>query len=495
MRQCASLLLVVSSTLAWAPHRRPAGSRTALRSTLSPDRASILARRFWEVDMQTRKRIDRVLEAFRAERLDASAFNGVDGYGYGDVGREKLDGVVARLMGAEAALVRLQLFSGTHAISCALFGALRPGDAMLGVSGPNYDTLEEVIGLRGSESTGGTTRGSLRDWGVAYDEVPLAVGGGFDLEAIDAALAASPAVRLVHVQRSCGYQWRPSIPVAEIARLCRHLDAHPRRRELVVFVDNCYGELVEDQEPCSVGADLVAGSLIKNLGGTIARAGGYIAGRRELVDAAAVHLSAPGVTGGATLGQCRTMFHGLFLAPSIIGEVREMAHAHDASIRVTPPSDPPSSPSRAPSSSPRCLACSAGLRATLRQARTAPISSKPSSSAIAIGSCASVRCVVCYRCSEPETTRAHNDTCVTRAACCQAVQRMSPVDAHVRPVPGVTPGYGHEVIFADGTFIEGSTLELSADGPLREPFVVYSQGCTHWTHWDLVLTEAMKTLD
>ena len=289
--------------------------------------------------MQTRKRIDRVLDAFRAERLDASAFNGVDGYGYGDIGREKLDGVVARLMGAEAALVRLQLFSGTHAISCALFGALRPGDAMLGVSGPNYDTLEEVIGLRGSESTGGTTRGSLRDWGVAYNEVPLAVGGGFDLEAIDAALAASPAVRLVHVQRSCGYQWRPSIPIAEIARLCRHLDAHPRRRELVVFVDNCYGELVEDQEPCGVGADLVAGSLIKNLGGTIARAGGYIAGRRELVDAAAVHLSAPGVTGGATLGQCRTMFHGLFLAPSIVGEVRDIgAHLKRLNPRHHAPS-------------------------------------------------------------------------------------------------------------------------------------------------------------
>lgn len=336
-----------------------------------------------------------------------------------------MDGVYAEVLGAEAALVRSQIFSGTHAIACALFAVLRPGDTMLAVSGAPYDTLEEVIGLRppteeeeesrsGSDDAAaafgggslhppeaghpGTTMtarfgallpldGSLREWGVHYRELPLLMDGGsvdsggsvgsvggiadpphqhlFDLKALDAALASDHTIKLLHVQRSCGYRWRPSISVHEIGRLCDHVKSINEEREkaraataaasvspaadrdaigaaarsessrglggtlpppplppplppLVVFVDNCYGELVEDLEPCHVGADLVAGSLIKNPGGTLARTGGYVAGRKELVAAAARRLSAPGVGGGATLGQSKTILQGLFMAPATV---------------------------------------------------------------------------------------------------------------------------------------------------------------------------------
>eukprot|EP01041_Mallomonas_annulata_P006800 gene6800-13771_t len=234
--------------------------------------AKSLMERFWEIDQQTKRRMDAVLSEFERERIDASAFHGVNGYGHGDIGREKFDAVVARLLGAEAALVRVQLFSGTHAIASALFGCLRPGDKMLCVSGHPYDTLEEVIGLRPGHQTG-TTRGSLLDWGIGYSEIDLLTEEdslrlhkrlvSFDLNRIDNELAADPNIKLIHVQR---YK--------------------SQGRELIVFVDNCYGELVEDREPTHVGADLMAGSLIKNLGGTLAPCGGYIAGRQDLVAAA-----------------------------------------------------------------------------------------------------------------------------------------------------------------------------------------------------------------
>ena len=224
--------------------------------------------------------LERVLDAFRARGVGTHHFAGIDGYGHGDLGREAMDDIFAELMGAEAALVRIQCFSGTHAIACALFGTLRPGDQLLGVSGAPYDTLEEVIGLRGGTPDG--LHGSLADFGVTYGQVELAADGTFDLEAIGAAM--TPATRMLHVQRSCGYAWRKSIPVAEIGRLASWLKA--RAPGVALFVDNCYGEFVEEVEPCAVGADLVAGSLIKNPGGTLAPSGGYIAGRADLVGAA-----------------------------------------------------------------------------------------------------------------------------------------------------------------------------------------------------------------
>jgi cystathionine beta-lyase family protein involved in aluminum resistance len=396
--------------------------------------------------MLLHSRIYACLDEIQQERIDASAFHGVNGYGHGDMGREKLDSIIAKVMGAEAALVRLQLFSGTHAIATALFASLRPGDNMLCVSGHPYDTLEEVIGQRVGAQTG-TFRGSLKDWNIGYSELDLKKTGAFsvefDIEAIDRAVQADPTIKLIHIQRSCGYQWRPSIPIKEIGRLCKHLQENYKNkgRDLTIFVDNCYGELVEEIEPCHVGADLVAGSLIKNLGGTLAPCGGYVAGRADLVASATVHLSAPGVDGGATFNQYRNLFQGLFMAPSIVGESLKGAElvAEIMQNELGFPCNPP------PGSH----------RTDIIQA-------------VQLGSREKL------------------------ISFCEAVQKRSPVGAHIRPIPGSTPGYGDEVIFADGTFIDGSTLELSADGPLREPFVAFTQGCTHWTHWSLVLEEAFK---
>ena len=244
----------------------------------------LLSERFWRIDQQTMRTMDKILDLYREERIDAASFHGVDGYGYGDIGREKLDVILAKLLGAEAAVVRLQFFSGTHAIASALFGALRPGDNILCCTGQPYDTLEEVIGLRNGHQTGSKV-GSLLDWGIGYQQINLLEDSdakiengeqvAFDLSTIDKCLEKDPKIKLLHVQRSCGYQWRPSIPVLEIGRLCEHINKKykSKGRDILVFVDNCYGELVEEIEPCHVGADICAGSLIKNLGGTLAPSG------------------------------------------------------------------------------------------------------------------------------------------------------------------------------------------------------------------------------
>eukprot|EP01035_Chromulina_nebulosa_P018781 gene18781-24548_t len=394
----------------------------------------------------------KLLDLYDYAKIDPSCFQGVNGYGHGDIGREKLDEIVAKLMGAENAIVRLQFFSGTHAIASALFGALRPKDTMLCVTGHPYDTLEEVIGMRPGSQTG-NLKGSLLDWNIHYKEIDMFYGEdakkinsrnvAIDLDKIDQQLEQDPTIKLIHIQRSCGYSWRPSIPIIEIKRICDYIKINYKEkgRDVIIFVDNCYGELVEDQEPCHVGADIVAGSLIKNLGGTLAPCGGYVAGRDDLVRAAVVQLSAPGVDGGATFNMYRHLFQGLFLAPGIVGE----------SIK------------------------GAELVADIMQNEYGFACNPPPGShrtdiiqAVQLGS---------------------RDKLISF---CESVQKRSPVGAYIRPVPGVSPGYGGEVIFADGTFIDGSTLELSADGPLREPFVVFTQGCTHWTHWALVIEEVLK---
>lgn len=410
-----------------------------------------LLHRFWKIDMHTKNRMGKLLDLFYDAKIDASSFHGVLGYGHGDIGREKLDEIVAKLMGAESAIVRLQLFSGTHAIASALFGAMRQGDKMLCVTGHPYDTLEEVIGLRPGSQTGSTV-GSLMDWGIGYQEIDMKykdeaklLNGrdvAIDLDAIDNILESDKNVKLIHIQRSCGYSWRPSVPIAEIERLCTHIEMKykSKGRNIIIFVDNCYGELVEDREPCHVGADIVAGSLIKNLGGTLAPCGGYIAGKDSLVKAALVHLSAPGVDGGATFGMYRHLFQGLFLAPGIVGE----------SIK------------------------GAEFVAEIMSQRGYPCHPEPGS----------------HRTDIIQAVQLGNRKKLI--SFCESVQRRSPVGAYIRPTPGRSPGYGDEVIFADGTFIDGSTLELSADGPLREPYVVFMQGCTHWTHWGIVLDEALK---
>ena len=445
------LLALYASNAAWALSLAGSGA-SAASLKLVDSAATELRQYFWNIDLQTKDRMEKILTLYERERIDASCFHGVNGYGHGDIGREKLDAIIASLMGAEAALVRLQLFSGTHAIASALFGCLRPGNTMLCVSGHPYDTMEEVIGQRPGSQTG-TLTGSLIDWNIKYKELELLykqdakkVSGldvAFDLPAIDMALAEDPSIKLVHVQRSCGYSWRPSIPIKEIKRLCDHMQANHKSkgRDVVVFVDNCYGELVEAQEPCHVGADIIAGSLIKNLGGTLAPCGGYVAGKKKYVDAATVHLSAPGVDGGATFSQYRSLFQGLFMAPSIVGESLKGAElvAEVMQNKLGFPCNPPP-----------------------RSSRTDIIQ------AVQLGSREKV------------------------VSFCESVQKRSPVGGYIRPIPGHSPGYGDEVIFADGTFIDGSTLELSADGPLREPYVVFTQGATHWTHWGLVLEEMLK---
>ncbi|MCX5938155.1 MAG: methionine gamma-lyase family protein, partial [Cyanobium sp. LacPavin_0920_WC12_MAG_62_9] len=259
-----------------------------------------------------RHRLSRVWDAFAAERLGTQHFASVSGYGHGDQGREVLDRVFARVLQAEAAAVRLQFVSGTHAIAAALFGVLRPGDRLLAITGRPYDTLEEVIGIRGSG------QGSLADFGVAYAELPLDGQGLVDRPALKEALAEP--TRMVLIQRSCGYSWRPSLGVDEIGELCELVKAI--QPGCVCFVDNCYGELVQAQEPTAVGADLIAGSLIKNLGGTIAPTGGYVAGRADLVEMACCRLTAPGIgsEGGTGFDLHRLLFQGLFLAPQMVAE-------------------------------------------------------------------------------------------------------------------------------------------------------------------------------
>ncbi|MFN7898624.1 MAG: methionine gamma-lyase family protein, partial [Synechococcaceae cyanobacterium] len=257
-------------------------------------------------------RLERVLAALAAERIGPHHFASVSGYGHGDLGREALDRVLARLLQAEAAALRLQFVSGTHAIAAALFGILRPGDRLLALTGRPYDTLEEVIGLRGAG------QGSLIEFGITYDELPLTPADLVDEDGLADALAVP--TRLVLIQRSRGYSWRPALSIARIGQLVERVRA--LRPGCLVFVDNCYGELVEAQEPTAVGADLIAGSLIKNLGGTIAPTGGYVAGRQELVERACCRLTAPGIgsEGGTSFDLNRLLFQGLFLAPQMVSE-------------------------------------------------------------------------------------------------------------------------------------------------------------------------------
>ncbi len=379
--------------------------------------------------------LERVLAAFAAERLGTHHFASVSGYGHGDQGRETLDRVYARVLGAEAAAVRLQFVSGTHAIAAALFGVLRPGDRLLALTGRPYDTLEEVIGLRGSG------QGSLAEFGITYDELPLLANGAVDEAALADALA--PATRLVLIQRSCGYSWRPSLPVEEIGRLVERVKA--LQPGCVCFVDNCYGEFVEPLEPPAVGADLIAGSLIKNPGGTLAPSGGYVAGRTELVEQACCRLTAPGIgrEGGTGFDLYRLLFQGLFLAPQMVAEAliaaEVIATVFDGLGYAVQPRP-------------------GGHRSDLIQA---------------------------VRFGAPEPL----------IRVCRAFQACSPVGSYLDPIPAPMPGYASELVMAGGSFIDGSTSEFSADAPLREPYVLYAQGGTHHAHAALALERALTALE
>ncbi len=358
----------------------------------------------------------KMMAAFSAARVSESHFAASTGYGYGDRGRDALDQVYAFAFGAEDALVRHNFVCGTHALTVALFGVLRPGDTMLSVTGLPYDTLQSVIGLSGNGN------GSLKEFGVRYEQVDLKADGTPDYE--EMAKRIHPGLKMVYIQRSRGYSLRPSLFVEEIGRIAAL--AKEKAPGCIVMVDNCYGEFVQKEEPLAYGADLMAGSLIKNPGGGVAPTGGYIAGRRDLVESCAYRLTTPG-TGrevGATLGANRELFMGAFHAPHVTGEALKTA-AFTAALfqefgyQVTP---------------------------TPEEAR------------------ADIIQTVLLRRKE------------ALVAFCRGVQKGAPVDSFVTPEPWDMPGYDSQVIMAAGAFTLGASIELSADAPLREPYAAWMQG-------------------
>lgn len=376
----------------------------------------------------------KVIQAFQKHKVSDYHFADSTGYGYNDRGREVLDEVYAEVFGAEAALVRPHFASGTHTIATALFAVLRPGDELLYITGSPYDTLHKVIG---KENDG---NGSLADWGIKVNMVDLLPDGSVDWNKVQAAV--NERTKVIGIQRSRGYDWRASFTVEQIGEMVKRVKE--LRHDLIVFADNCYGEFTELNEPTDVGADLIAGSLIKNPGGGIAPTGGYIAGRRDLVDKAAQRLTAPGIGAevGAMLGATRYMYQGLFLAPAMVGQaVRGSVFA-------------------------------AALFEELGY-ETSPHWSTPRTDLI---------------------QALRFDTAEQLIAFVQGIQRASAVDAHVVPEPWDMPGYEHPVIMAAGTFIQGGSLELSADAPIREPYTAYMQGGLTYAHAKLGALIALQTM-
>ncbi len=375
-----------------------------------------LAEQFERIDANAEENAARVLAAFQAHRVAENCFAGTTGYGYDDLGRDRLDEIYADLFGSEAALVRIQFVNGTHAITCALFGALKAGDVLLSAVGAPYDTL---LGAVGVSSKG---HGSLRDYGVEYRQVEL-LNDKPDLEGMKKA-AADPRVKAVLIQRSKGYSTRASLSVAEIGEMCKVIrSVNP---SAAILVDNCYGEFVETMEPTHVGADLCVGSLIKNPGGGLAPTGGYVAGRRDLVENAAMRLTAPGIGGecGCTLGQNRLLYQGLFLAPHTVAQALKTA-------------------------------VFAAKVMEMLGYETEPGSGEPRHDIIQM-----------IRMREPEAVKKF----------CKGIQFGAPVDSYVTPEPWDMPGYDSQVIMAAGAFIQGASIELSADAPMRPPYTVYLQG-------------------
>ena len=375
------------------------------------------AARFAALEEISRENTFRVMAAFQDNRVSEACFAGTTGYGYDDLGRETLEKIYAQVFGTEAALVRTQFVNGTHALTCALSALCRPGEKLLAASGEPYDTLHKAIGLSGDEF------GSLRFYGIGYEQVELSPSGEPDIPAIEKALEDA-GVKAVTLQRSIGYGTRRALSVAEIGKVCEAVKA--KRPDVAVFVDNCYGEFTETLEPTHVGADLMAGSLIKNPGGGLAPTGGYIAGKAELVERAANRLTTPGIGGecGSTLGNNRILFQGFFLAPHTVQQALKTAvFAAAVMEELNIPSFP-----------------------RYDEARSDIIQR------IALGS--------------PEKMKAF----------CRGIQAGAPVDSFVTPEPYPMPGYDDDVIMAAGAFIQGSSIELSCDGPVREPYNVYLQG-------------------
>lgn len=376
---------------------------------------------------------EKVMKAFRNHMVSDYYLKPTTGYAYSDVGRENLDAIYAEIFHTEAALVRSQFVSGTHALAVALLGVLRAGDEMIAATGTPYDTMQTIIGSPVK------TPGSLVDLGVIYKEIPMQ-NDKPDLEAICSAI--TDKTRLIHIQRSCGYSSvRKTLNVAQIGEICEAVKKV--KPDVICFVDNCYGEFIEKQEPTEVGADLIAGSLIKNMGGGFAPTGGYIAGRADLVELASYRLTAPGLGGemGATLGDtAREFYQGLFIAPHVVTQAVKTAIFASAVFR------------------------------------NLGYSVKPLPEEVRSDIIQAIRL---------ETREKLCNFCV-------AIQTNSPVDAHVEPVPAMIPGYQDEIIMAAGTFVQGASIELSADGPCREPYNVYFQGGLTFEHGRIAIMSAAR---
>jgi cystathionine beta-lyase family protein involved in aluminum resistance len=391
-----------------------------------------------EVHQSIDKRIDsnqfRVLASFQNHKVSESHFIPSTGYGYDDIGRDTLESIYAEVFGGEAGLVRPQIISGTHAISTALFGILRPGDELLYITGKPYDTLEEIVGLRG-EGTG-----SLREFNIDYNSVDLLPDGQPDYEKIAASIHAN--TKMIGIQRSKGYATRPSFAIEEIEKMIAFVKEI--KSDVVVFVDNCYGEFVEDMEPCHVGADLMAGSLIKNPGGGIAKTGGYIVGKEEFVKACSYRMTSPGIgaEAGASLYSLQEMYQGFFLAPHVVGQ----------SLK--------------------------GAIFTAAMLEKLGMNSSPSWNAKRTDLIQSVQF----------------DNKDKMIAFCQAIQYASPINSHVTAYPNYMPGYEDDVIMAAGTFIQGASIELTADGPIRPPYVAYVQGGLTYSHVKIAICIAINRL-
>ena len=393
-----------------------------------------VAAQFKRVDKIKEYNQEKVLNAFQKYKIGLEHFASVSGYGHDDMGREALDNVFAEVFKTEAAVVRNHFVSGTHAIACALFGNLRYGEKLVSVVGTPYDTMEEVIGTRGNK------RASLMGHGVLYEEIPLKDETYVDFELLEKKIDKS--VNMVTIQRSRGYSLRKSLYIATTKKVIDIVKS--KNPDCICFIDNCYCEFVEEQEPLEIGADLIAGSLIKNPGGGIVEAGGYIAGKKEYVEQAAMRLTAPGIgaEGGAMLNQLRLIYQGLFMAPSIVAE------AVKGSILASQVFEDIGFVSTPKPEEPRC-----DLIQTIKFGAPGPL-----------------------------------------MAFCKALQYYSPVESYLTPIPDEVPGYDDKLIMAGGSFIEGSTIELSADGPMRPPYAAYMQGGLNYAHVKIALNGILKEL-
>ncbi len=380
-------------------------------------------------------KIQNILNIYQEEKISTNHFQQSTGSGHEDISREKIDQVFAKLFRAEKAAVRMQFVSGTHAISSVLFGVLRPGDCMISLTGKPYDTLEEVIGLRGKG------KGSLSDFGINYKEVDISKNISCDYKEIEKFLERNDC-KLVFIQKSCGYSWRKSLTNEEIGEICQLV--HKVNPNCICFVDNCYGELVEDTEPITNGANIIAGSLIKNLGGTIVPSGGYVAGDAELVELACCRLTSPGIgsNAGINFGLGRLIFQGLFLAPQMVNQSLN----------------------------------SADLVASVFQKIGFKVLPQPGK----------------YRSDIIQAIQLKNPELVKIV--CQSFQKSSPIDSFLNVFPSPMSGYGDNLLMSGGTFVEGSTSEFSADAPLRTPFNIYVQGGSHISHVKIALIQLLSDL-